>query len=251
MNITFHPEEQFEGWEKFPAFIEKIITHHSLKRLCEVGAGANPAIRPEFVRAHRLHYKAVDSSSGEVLKSRRAEASVFDVCVPNTTLPDGPFDLICSRMTAEHFQNSEHAYRNMLNALAPGGLSVHSFATLYISPFLLNRILPGLVSDLLLNLFAPRNRERHDKFKAYYSHCRGPLPSQLAFFRQLGYEIVEYRAYFGHRYYEAKLPLLHYVQQKVTRLLLKAPKALFTSYATVILRRPTLFCKVNPPKTHV
>jgi hypothetical protein len=126
----------------------------------------------------------------------------------------------------------------MFEALAPGGWAVHSFATLYALPFVLNRVLPDRVSDFLFNRFSPRNRERHDKFKAYYSHCRGPMESQLQFFRNLGYDIVEYRAYFGHNYYAPKLPLLHLVHRQTTNLLLKVPIAFFVSYATIILRRP-------------
>jgi len=64
------------------------------------------------------------------------------------------------------------------------------------------------------------------------------MQRELQFFRNLGYDIVEYRAYFGHNYYAPKLPLLHLVHRQTTKLLLKAPIAFFVSYATIILRRP-------------
>lgn len=238
MIVTFRSVEEFEGWDKFPTFIEEVIAGRSLKRVCEIGAGANPAVGEDVVCKHGLQFRAVDQAEGELLKSGMAETSVYDVCSADAPVPGAPYDLIFSRMTAEHFQAPQHAYRNMFRALAPGGLSVHCFATLYALPFVLNRILPDRVSDALFDRFSPRDRDRHDKFKAYYSYCRGPLESQIQFFRNFGYEVLEYRACFGHNYYAFRLPLLHFLHRQKTNLLLKAPIALFTSYATVILRRP-------------
>jgi SAM-dependent methyltransferase len=238
MVITFHRVDEFEGWDKFPAFIEEVIARYQPKRACEIGAGANPAIGEDIIRKHGLTFQAVDEVEGELLKSGLKETAVYDVCAPNTPVPGAPYELIFSRMTAEHFRDPNCAYINMFHALKPGGLSVHCFATLYALPFVLNRMLPDRISDFLFNRFSPRDRERHDKFKAYYSHCRGPMESQLEFFHALGYEVLEYRAYFGHNYYAPRLPLLHLVHCQKTNLLLKLPIAFFTSYATVILRRP-------------
>jgi SAM-dependent methyltransferase len=237
MIVTFRKVDDFEGWDKFPAFIEEVIARNSLTRVCEIGAGANPAISRDTIRNHGLTFRAADQVEAELLKAGTPDTSVYDVCA-DAPVPGAPYDLIFSRMTAEHFRNPVCAYINMFKALKPGGLGVHSFATLYALPFVLNRLLPDRVSDILFNRFAPRDRERHDKFKAYYSHCRGPVERQLRFFRDLGYEILEYRAYFGHNYYAPKLPLLDRVHRQTTKLLLKAPIAFFVSYATIILRRP-------------
>jgi hypothetical protein len=238
MVITFRSVNDFEGWYKCPAFIEEVIARHAPKRVCEIGAGSNPTIGQDAINRHQLTFRAVDEVEEELLKSGMAQTSVYDVCAAEATVPGAPYDLIFSRMVAEHFRDPYHAYKNMFEALSPGGLSVHCFATLYALPFVLNRMLPDRISDFLFDRFSPRNRERHDKFKAYYSHCRGPLKSQIQFFRGLGYDVLEYRAYFGHHYYEFRLPLLDLVHRQKTNLLLKAPIPLFTTYATVILRRP-------------
>jgi SAM-dependent methyltransferase len=238
VKVTFQSVDEFEGWDKFPGFIEGVIANYTPKRVCEIGAGANPAIGQDVALRHGLQFRAVDEVETELRKSGMTETAVYDVCGANAPVPGAPYDLIFSRMTAEHFRDPDQAYRNMLQALAPGGLSVHSFATLYALPFVLNRVLPDRVTDFLFDRFSPRDRDRHEKFKAYYSHCRGPLEGQLQFFRDLGYEVLEYRAYFGHNYYEFRLPLLHFVHRQKTNLLLRAPIAFFTSYATVILRRP-------------
>lgn len=238
MKVIFRSVDEFEGWYKFPGFIEEIIVTQQVKRVCEIGAGATPALADEAIRRHGLTFHAVDEAEGELQKSGRQETSIYDVCQPASPVPGAPYDLVFSRMTAEHFRDPQHAYQNMLQALVPGGLSVHCFATLYALPFVVNRLLPDNVTDFLWSHFAPRDRERHDKFKAYYSHCRGPIESQLRFFQSLGYEILEYRGYFGHNYYEPRLPLLHRVHRYTANFLLKVPVAFLTTYATVILRRP-------------
>ncbi len=238
MKTVFQDVSHFEGWNKFPALIEEFVQQHATQRVCEVGAGANPALTPEFIHEHGLLYRAVDENSSELGKSGRMETSAFDICGEDRVLPGAPYDLIVSRMTAEHFRDPLHAYSNMFRSLAPGGFCVHSFACLGSLPFLVNRVVPSWLSGTLLDLFAPRNREQHDKFKAYYRRCRGPVPSQITFFQSLGYEAVEYRGYFGHTYYLRRLSLLHWLHERKTLLLLKKKTARFTSYATVILQRP-------------
>jgi SAM-dependent methyltransferase len=238
MLIKFASVENFEGWTKFPSFIENLVMEHSLTRICEVGAGANPAIRPGFAESHGLIYTAIDNCNEEIEKSGMKEMSAVDICGVDVLLPEAPYDLICSRMSAEHFDNSKAAYSNMFNALSPGGLSVHCFATLYTLPFVFNRLLPEVVSDFILHYVQPeRDREMHDKFRAYYSHCRGPMKRQIRFFESIGYEVLEYRGYFGHSYYR-RIPVLRGLEVFKTDLLLKRPCAFLTSYATIILQRP-------------
>jgi len=98
---------------------------------------------------------------------------------------------------------------------------------------------PDRLSDMLLNLLRPRtNRHQNEKFKAYYSRCRGPVKGQIEFFQGIGYEVVEYRGYFGHTYYAKRAPVLDWAHRLKTKWLLKKPIARLTSYATVLLRRP-------------
>jgi len=239
MIITFSDVGHFKGWSMFPSFIQELVISNSSRRICEVGAGANPAVSQEFAREHGLLYRPIDKSVAEINKSGFEESSVFDICAPGAKLPEAPYDLICSRMCAEHFTNSTKAYENMLESLSPGGLCVHSFATLYTLPFLLNRIFPDSLSDYILERVQPeRDRDKHDKFSAYYSHCRGPLKSQIRFFQEIGYEVLEYHGHFGHNYYHLRLPLLDFLEKKKSQLLLKVPVASLTSYSTIILRRP-------------
>jgi SAM-dependent methyltransferase len=242
MMITFKSvfdDNGFEGWERFPCLIEQIITSApQINRVCEVGAGANPCLSPEFIASHGLLYRAVDESSKETAKAGRDDSGVFDICKEGSPLPGGPYDLICSRMTAEHFRDAKNAHDNIYRSLTPGGVVVHSFATMYSLPYLLNLILPGRVTSSLLRRFHPRDDEdRHGKFRAYYSRCRGPTKRQLEFLSQRGFQILEYRGFFGHFYYQDKLSLLNKLERAKARLLTRRPVAALTSYATVIMMK--------------
>lgn len=238
MIVSYRDFGFFEGWEKFPEFIQSLILSNSCHRVAEIGAGANPAVPQDFAQDHGLSYVAIDADPDELAKADPGQQVVFDLCGMSGQIPGAPYDLIFSRMTAEHFSSVELAYRNILCSLNPGGLTVHSFACLYALPFVVNRLLPDRASDWLLQRVNPRDRHQHEKFRAHYDRCRGPIPSQIEFLKRIGFEILEYRAYFGHSYYKKKFKLLDAVEKFKTQMLVRRPMPHLVSYATVILRRP-------------
>ena len=61
--------------------------------------------------------------------------------------------------------------------------------------------MPERLADILLHMFETRDRFQHAKFPAYYRWCRGPTHKQINRFISLGYDVVEYRGFFGHGYY--------------------------------------------------
>jgi SAM-dependent methyltransferase len=238
MKIEFAHMTRFEGWSKFPSFIGNLVITQGHKRICEIGAGANPALSSDFIKQNALFYNGIDEDSGELAKANRPDVDAIDVCEPNVTLPSGPFDLVCSRMVAEHFRDPINAHLNIFRSLRAGGVSVHSFACLYNVPFLINKWTPSTLSERLLDLFNRRDRDHHEKFTAYYRRCRGPIRSQIRFFERLGYEVLEYRGYFGHGAYYDKVPVIRALHEWKTQVLLRHPVPLLTSYATIVLRRP-------------
>jgi hypothetical protein len=86
-------------------------------------------------------------------------------------------------------------------------------------------------------MFSPRDEHLHGKFSAYYSWSRGPSNSMIRRFEEIGFEIIDYRGYFGHYYYQ-KLPWLHRLEMFKSKLLLKYPVPQLCSYARVVLRKP-------------
>ncbi len=238
MIVSYRDYEYFEGTEEFWQFIQPFILAHACRRIAEIGAGANPAISQDFALAHGLEYVAVDADQGELAKAGLGNHVVFDVCQSPAEIPGAPFDLIFSVATAEHYRNADLAYRNILRSLAPGGFCIQSFPCLYALPFLVNWVLPGWASGLLLKMVYSRDSYRRPKFEAYYDRCRGPLRRQIQFFTRAGFEILEYRAYFGHGYYKRRFKLLDALERAKTRVLVQMPVPYLVSCATVILQRP-------------
>jgi hypothetical protein len=235
MTISYHHWYQFPGWktEDVGAF----ITRHRLRRILEVGAGCNPSLSPEVIVREDLRYTILDSSAEELAKGPDGyEKWCADIGSPACEIRSG-FELVFSRMVAEHVKNARQMHENIFAMLAPGGYALHYFPTLYAFPFVVNRFLSEGISGALLDRFAPRDRFKHDKFKAYYRWCRGPTPASLARFEALGFTVVEYQGYFGHGYYE-KLPLLRPLQRAKAAFLEKHPVPALTSYARVLLRKP-------------
>ena len=112
-------------------------------------------------------------------------------------------------MVNERLVNADQYYKNISSVLKTNGISVHFFSTLYSFPFVVNKMVPEYLSDLLLNYFAPRDRNQHGKFKAHCDWSRGPTCKMIDQFTKLGFEAIQNTGYSGHKYYEKRFPVLH------------------------------------------
>lgn len=225
-----------DGWAGFENLIKNYALKENAKKICDVGGGANPLLSPDFITEHQLDYSIIDLSSTELQKvSDEYKKIIIDICQPDLILPD-KYDLVFSKMLAEHLRSPLSFHKNIFNMLSSGGKAIHFFPTLYTLPFIVNKILPDAVSKILMNLFIKRDDYRHPKFKAYYLWCRGPTHSQITKFADLGYTIVEYIGYFGHNGYR-RLPLIQRLEEWKTHLLLSHPNPWLTSFAVVILAK--------------
>jgi 2-polyprenyl-3-methyl-5-hydroxy-6-metoxy-1,4-benzoquinol methylase len=216
-----------------------LIDEHGIKRVCDVGGGANPLFGETYVGKQGISYSVLDISSVELAKaSVHCEKITADIAAPDFSL-DRQFELVFSKMLAEHIPDAGQFHRNVFKILAPKGIAIHFFPTLYTLPFLANYLLPERLGDFLLTVFAPaRDRYRYAKFPAYYRWCRGPTRSQILALEGLGYEVVEYRGYFGHSGYYNSFGALRKLHEFKTRYLLRHPFPLLTSFACIVLRKP-------------
>lgn len=241
MTVSYEHYLRFPGWTMAPAFLAGLVARLRPATLLEIGSGANPTLSPEQFDAGALRYTTNDVDAGELAKAGPGyETLQLDMATAlPAALPRAAFDLVFSRMVNEHVADGELYYRNIFDVLRPGGVTAHCFSTLYALPFVVNRIAPERIAGRLLDLFNPRDRYLQDKFPAHYSWSRGPSSRAIARLARLGYEIVEYRGYFGHPYYDR--PLLRPVralEQAKAAWLVRHPIAALTSYAVVILRKP-------------
>lgn len=241
MTVAYDHYLMFPGWTKAPEFLASVIDRESSRTVLEIGSGANPTLAPEEVTARGLHYTTNDLDAGELAKAGPAyETLLLDMATAGRgALPSASFDLVFSRMVNEHVADGERYYRNIYDALRPGGVTAHCFSTLYALPFVVNRLVPERLASRLLDVFNPRDRYQQDKFPARYSWSRGPSERMRRRLTALGYEVVEYRGYFGHPYYNQPLMKpVRVLEEAKSAWLCHHPIPALTSYAVVILRKP-------------
>lgn len=234
MNISYGRTE--DAWLGFEQFLTTLIDKYNLKKVCDVGGGANPLLNSEYVIKKGIDYCIIDISESELRKtSINCHKILADISSTDFSV-DKRFDIAFSKMLAEHIPNAEQFHKNVLDMLTQNGLAVHFFPTLYTLPFIVNYIVPNYLAQILLKVFAPRNMHRHAKFPAYYRWCRGPIPSQIRKFIDLGFEVIEFKVLYGHEYYN-RLKILKKIHDFKTNILLKRPNPYFSNYAYVILKK--------------
>lgn len=226
-----------ETWQDFKASVMGLIEGRSLTMVCEAGAGANPLLSVDFVEENDVEYTVLDISRDELAKGPpEFDRIVADIASPR--LATGKkFELVFSKMLAEHTPNARQFHSNVLDMLVEGGLAVHLFPTLYALPFLVNRLLPEAMTQRILKVLAPRDEYRKQKFPAHYHWCRGPTRRQLTRLTSLGYEIVEYKGLFGHGAYYRGLDPLARLHDRWADYLTRHPIPQLTSYAQLVLRK--------------
>ena len=237
--VSFDLYDKCPGWEKASDWVLGLIEQYQCRTVLEIGSGANPTLSPKVVSERGLRYMANDVDAGELAKAD----IVFDQWLGDIShgVPvdmESRFDLVFSRMVNEHVSDGRAYHANIYRALAPGGIAAHCFSTLYSLPFITNRILPESLSESILHVFDPRDRNKRGKFRAYYSWSRGPSRRMFARFESLGFEVLRYVGYFGHGYYW-RWPLVHGMELRKARALVSRPVPALCSFAMVIARKGT------------
>lgn len=115
----------------------------------------------------------VDIDAGELAKAPPGYGRLL-ADITNPPADASSFDLVITRMLAEHVSDAAAFDRGVRSLLRPGGHALHLFPTLWSLPFIANRLLPDRLADRVLARVLPRDREQHAKFRAYYHWCHGP-----------------------------------------------------------------------------
>ena len=205
--------------------------------VCDIGGGRSPLFSLEDVRQLGLAYTILDVSQEELDQAPAGYRKIrSDICDAGLGHIPERFDLIFSRMVAEHVPDGVAMHRNVLTLLNPGGIAFHMFPTLFNPVFLANKLLPRKAAERVVYLVRPWAR-RVPKFPAPYSKCYGPTRRMQRFFKDLGYEVEQYRPFYGTDYLEG-LPILGTVDSIFTRFVARRRSPHFTSYVWVTLRKP-------------
>ena len=227
------------AWSGYDHLIESLIQREGFIRLCEIGGGANPSFSPDSIAEKGLDYVIMDISQEELNK---APPSYHKVCadILDENLPgEGTYDLVFTRMLAEHVRDGRSFHLQVKRLLKPGGMAVHFFPTLFAPPSVVNSLLPEFLSEWLLHLMqSGRERAgRQAKFPAHYSWCRGPAARQIQRFEKLGYDVKHYVGFFGHSGFYKKVPGVQKIHRYVAKWLVRHPVNSLTSFAWVVLQK--------------
>lgn len=229
---------QSTAWINYNSYLEDLATRSDVKKVCEIGGGANPSLSLDFIKKYSLEYTIVDISGEELEKAPdEYRKIVADITSPNLSL-DGEYDLVFSKMLAEHVKSGLDFHTNVLRLLREGGYAFHFFPTFYAIPYIINFLIPGWLSEQVLLFVQPFRIKKgnHPKIKAYYSWCRGPLSGQINRFEGLGYSVEEYIGFFGHAYYQ-KIKPIQALQETISHLLVKYPLPGMTTFAYILLSK--------------
>lgn len=231
------------AWEDFDSKIRGLIESRGCRRVCEIGAGANPLLPLSYINEHHLEYALLDVSAEELQKApdgyRKIVCDITSINVESEV--GGTFDLIFSKMLAEHVPDGEVFHRNVYLLLSERGTAFHFFPTLYAPPFVLNKFLPEDVAyrivDALHGKGSRKKEGRHAKFPAYYSWCLGPSRTQYNRFSSLGYVIRRYTAFYGHDGYYHRVKAVQRLHVSLAAVLCRLRLSALSSYAWVELEK--------------
>jgi len=67
--IQTHYELWGTAWDRFAAHVRELVARDEVRRVCEIGAGANSALSRQLVRDHQLDDVLLDVSQDELDKA--------------------------------------------------------------------------------------------------------------------------------------------------------------------------------------
>jgi SAM-dependent methyltransferase len=220
------------AWDNYKPVVLSLQKKFGCRSLLEVGGGRTPLIDEQENDSLGVRYTVNDISAGELaLAPEWASKACFDICSPPTDA-HSKFDLIFSKMVFEHISDAKKAYLAIYRLLAPGGLFLSFFPTLYCLPFFINYLSPESLSSKLQEALVPRDTP---KFRAYYKWCRTTAFLQRRLER-IGFGEVAVAPFYGHGYYES-IPLVRSLHAKWTEIVRRKDIRVQSSYAYVFVRR--------------
>jgi Methyltransferase domain. len=111
-NISY--SRSYEAWQGYTDKLKKLIDKYSIATICEVGGGANPTLSLEYISTKKLNYTILDISKNELDKAPSSYNKVVaDIC-SNDLVDSSEYDLVFTKMLAEHIKNGELLHKNIL-----------------------------------------------------------------------------------------------------------------------------------------
>lgn len=226
----------------------ELIAQCDYRSVCEVGGGRTPLLTPQDARKLGIEYTVLDASAEELAHAPPEFGQIHgDICSLDETALRPRFDFVFSRMVAEHVADGRAMHRAVFHLLRPGGRAFHFFPTLFSPAFVLNRLMPHRLSRELLRRVSPGRV--YMQFPARYSWCYGPTARMHSRFCEIGFEVEEYRPFYGTRYLE-RIPIVRAADRALTNWAARSRNPYLTSFVWVVLRAPERGARSQIDATH-
>lgn len=229
------------AWENYEPTILALARQFGLRRICEIGGGRDPLYTAEQAAGQGLELIVNDIDAGELaLTPAGLKTACFDIA-GDLSEPDaarGAYDLMVSRMVFEHVHDVAQAWRNIHELLAPGGVALAFFPTLWAPVFTLNHILPEKASRAIVHALYPARREGggDPKFPAFYDWCRGNPALLKPMLNRAGFSDVHVQPFWGHDYFK-RMPGIREADHAFNAFAAKIGWHFVTTHAYVVVRK--------------
>jgi SAM-dependent methyltransferase len=233
------------AWENYKATVLAFAREASQRRgtparVLEIGGGRDPLFHPDVARAAGMAITVNDIDADELARAPEAFARAhFDISgdLGQAGAATGVYDLIVSQMVMEHVAGVPRAWANIHALLAPGGVALAFFPTLYAPPFVINRMIPEALSQRLLRLFFPhRHHGIQPKFPARYEWCRGDGRKLEKMFAAAGFTQTLVLPFWTHGYFRY-IPVLREIDRGVQRWARARDWRALSTYAYALVRK--------------
>ncbi|MFC7398643.1 class I SAM-dependent methyltransferase [Chelatococcus sp. GCM10030263] len=229
------------AWDNYKDTLVALIRTYRLSRLCEIGGGRDPSFSAQEAAELGITLTINDISASELAKAPPGFATAcFDIAgdLSHAGLAPEQFDLMFSRMVFEHVEDVRQAWRNIHMLLAPGGIALAFFPTLYALPFAANHIAPEWLSSAIVKTFYPNRGEAVDdpKFPAFYDWCFSSEDKIGPMLQECGFSDVAIQPFWGHGYFN-RLPLARQLDDAFNAFAAKRDWRAMTAYAYVLVRK--------------
>lgn len=229
------------GWDHYEATILGLAHQFCLRSVCEIGGGREPLFTQEQAARNGIDLIVNDIDAGELaLTGPGLRTARFDIA-GDLSEPDvrrGGYDMMVSRMVFEHVDGVERAWANIHELLAPGGVALAFFPTLWAPVFALNHVLPEKVSHAIVHTLFPARRDggRNPKFAALYDWCRGNPALLEPMLKRAGFAEIHVQRFWGHGYFD-RMPGLKQADHVFNAVAARIGWNFVTTYAYVVVRK--------------
>lgn len=229
------------SFQNYKAMIVAMAQAFKLRNHLEIGGGRDPLFSPTELSDLGIKVTVNDISQKELdLAPKEFTKLCGDIAALDTldVMGKNRYDLAYSRMVMEHVPDVELMWENIHGMLAPGGIALSFFPTLFAPPFVINRLIPERLSRaILFKLFPHRVDEgKNPKFPAYYDYCRSSEATIVPMLERIGFREVTVLPFYGYSYFW-KIPVLKQIDAVFTKLACKYDWRMFSSFAYIIAKK--------------